>query len=327
MMSLSDPWAGIGPAATAAVFSGRRAAAEHPFDFFWGRDVEGRRLLALFYAPHQGSTQPRPVLNGIDIIEPDPAPGQRAAFIFALRQHDASDLFAQLCRDIMTATAECSNEAVTLSVAIRRAWAWHSLLRSGGSARLSEAEQQGLYGELLMLRRLISRRGATAALAAWRGPLDEPKDFRMGELAVEVKTRGGGRRSVEITSADQLDPAGIPRPILAVYHLAPAGAGTPGALSLDAIVSELRADLAATPAAEQFDTLLAAAGWSDDGHYDAPHWLSLDTELFLVTSDFPRIVASAVPVGVDQVRYRLTLDACAPFALSAAAFDHWLEEC
>lgn len=326
-MSSPDPWAGIAPATAAAVFSGRRAAAEHPFDFFWGRDVEGRRLLALFYAPGQGSAQPRPVLNGIDIIEPDPMHGERAAFIFVLRQHDASDLFAQLCRDIMTAAAECLDEAAALSAAIRRAWAWHSLLRSGGSGRLSDAEQQGLFGELLMLRRLISRCGAATALAAWRGPLDEPKDFRVGELAVEVKTCGGGRHSVEITSADQLDPAGITRLILAAYHLAPAGAGTLNALSLDAIVSDLRADLTATPAAEQFDTLLIAAGWSDDGHYDAPHWLALDTELYLVGADFPRIAASVLPAGVGQVRYRLDLNACASSALDAAALDHWLEEC
>ena len=326
-MSSPDPWAGISPAMSAAVFSGRRAAAEHPFDFFWGRDAGGRRLLALFYAPDQGSAQPRPKLNGIDIIEPNPMPGERAAFILALRHQDAADLFAQLCRNIMAVAAECPDEAAALSAAICRAWAWHSLLRSGGSGRLSETEQQGLFGELLMLRRLIRRCGAATALAAWRGPLDEPKDFHLGELAIEVKTRRGGRHSVEITSADQLDPAGVPRLILAASHLAPAGPETPGALSLDAIVSDLRGELAATPAAEQFDALLAAAGWSADGHYNAPHWLALDTELYLVGADFPCVAASALPTGIDQVRYRLALDACTPFALDAHAFDRWLEEC
>lgn len=213
-MTSSDPWAGIAPPTAAGAFNGRRAAAEHPFDFFWGRDLEERRLLVLLYAPDQGSAQPRPKLNGIEIVEPEPGPGERAMFILALRQPDATELFAQLCRDIIAAAADCTTEAAALAVAIRRAWAWHSLLRSGGSGRLSEAEQQGLFGELLIVWQLIHRCGAAAALAAWRGPLDEPKDFRLGELAVEVKTRRGGRHCVEISSADQLDPAGIPRLIL-----------------------------------------------------------------------------------------------------------------
>lgn len=326
-MRLPDPWANIAAPLSLAMFSGRRAAVEHRFDFWWGRDVDGRRLLALFYAPDQYSNQPRPELNGIEVIEPEPAPGQRAAFILALRDQDAAELFAQLCVDIIAATKECADERSALTVVICRAWDWHSLLRSGRSGRLSEAEQQGLFGELLMLRKLLDQSSPATALAAWRGPLQEPKDFRLGELAIEVKTRSGGRHSVEITSADQLDPAGIPQLILAAIHLAPAVVSTPNSRSLEELVSDLRADLAATPSAEQFEALIAATGWSEADSDDGLRWLALDTEYYSVEASFPRIAASTLPFGVEQVRYLLDLDACTAFAIDAAAVAERIRGC
>ena len=322
-----DPWAEIAAAASAAVFSGRRVAPEHPYDFFWGRDVSGRRLLVLLYDGEEAVDDPRPKLNGIEIIEPETRQGDRAAFILALKQDDATEIFAQLCHDIILAAANCATDAAALSATIRRAWKWHSLLRSGGSARLSEAEQIGLLGELLMLRQLIGRYGAAAALSFWRGPLDEPKDFRISASAIEVKTRQGGRHGIEITSAHQLDPSGLAHLILAVTHLAPAAPSVAGALSLDGLVAEVRDRLSAVPAVtEQFDALLTAAGWSDAEDYGAPFWLSLGTEYFDATGDFPRIAASRLALGIDQVRYRLSLDACAAYAIDDATVADWLEE-
>ena len=322
-----DPWAEIAVAASAAVFNGRRVAPEHPYDFFWARDVEGRRLLVLLYDGEAAVDASRPKLNGIEIIEPETRPGDKAAFILALKQRDATEIFAQLCLDIISATVNSPTEAVALSTVIRRAWKWHSLLRSGGSNRLSEAEQQGLIGELLMLRRLIDACGALEALSFWRGPLDEPKDFRIGVSAIEVKTLRGGRHSIEITSAHQLDPSGLAHLILAVMHLAPAASSAAGAFSLDGLVADVRASLSAVSSvAEQFEALLTAAGWSETEDYSTPFWLPLGTEYFSVTGDFPRIAASELALGIDQVRYRLNLSGCAANAIDDAAVARWLEE-
>src|SRR4051812_36651785 len=109
-MTPLDPWAEITAPPSAAVFSGRRAAPEHPYDFFWGRDVEGRRLLVLLYDGDASVNDARPKLNGIEIIEPEIRSGEKAAFILALKQHEASEIFAQLCRDIVSTTADCPTE-------------------------------------------------------------------------------------------------------------------------------------------------------------------------------------------------------------------------
>ena len=326
-MTLSDPWAEIAPASSAAVFSGRRAAPDQPFNFFWGRDFEGRRLLVLRHDATGEIGGPRPKLNGIDIIEREPASGEKGMFILALKQHEAVEIFAQLCQDIMASAAGCSNDAAALAAAIRRAWKWHSLLRSGGPGRLSETAQQGLFGELLMLQRLIGRFGMLEALSFWRGPLDEPKDFRIGMSAVEVKTRQGGRHSVEITSAHQLDPSGLTHLVLAVTHLAPAAVSAAGATSLDGLITELRDTLVPSGVGlEQFEALLTAAGWSESEDYSAPIWLPLGVEYYDATGDFPRIAASMLKPGLDQVRYRLSLDACGAFTIDEAAFTERLEE-
>lgn len=326
-LTVSDPWAGIASASSVAVFSGRRAAPEQPFNFFWARDFEGRRLLALHHNAVGEIGGPRPKLNGIDIIEREPALGEKGIFILALKQHEAVELFTQLCQDIMASVAGCANDTAALSAVIRRAWKWHSLLRSGGSSRLSEIEQQGLFGELLMLQRLIEHFGAAEGLSFWRGPLDEPKDFRVGISAIEVKTRQGGRHSVEITSAHQLDPQGVTHLILAVMHLAPAASFADDAKSLDSLIAELRNSIAMNGIGlEQFEALLIAAGWNASEGYNAPSWLLLGTEYYDATGDFPKIAAATLAPGVDQVRYRLSLDACGTFTINEATLVKWLAE-
>ncbi|WP_287258898.1 PD-(D/E)XK motif protein [Mesorhizobium sp.] len=319
-MKTPDPWAEISPAAVGSSLSARRVDASHPYDFFWGRDIHGRRLLVLRYASEAAVADARPKLNGVEIIEPDRMEDERTAIIFALKQPEAAEIFHQLCLDIVGAARSCSSEKAALSAAIRRAWAWHSLLRTGGVGRLSEAEQQGLFGELLVLRRLISVHSASTALSFWRGPLDEPKDFVLGTAAIEVKTRQGGRPVVEITSEYQLDPTGFQNLLLAVVPVTPTAADTAGALSLDGMVAEVQGMLAGDGAAlEQLEALLLAAGWSADAGYVEPLWLAGAPDWFGVTGEFPRIAATGLPAGVTGVRYHLLLDACAPFLVDKAS--------
>ncbi|MES0032093.1 PD-(D/E)XK motif protein [Mesorhizobium sp. M0040] len=319
-MKTPDPWADIGLATAGGSVSARRVDAGHPYDFFWGRDINGRRLLALRYAPEAAVRDTRPKLNGIEIIEPDHDEGDKASIIFALKQPEAAEIFHQLCLDIVGAARSCSSEKSALSAAIRRAWAWHSLLRTGGIGRLSEAEQQGLFGELNVLGGLIGLHGPSVALSFWRGPLDEPKDFVLGHNAIEVKTCQGGRPVVEITSEHQLDPRGLQHLFLAVVPVTPAPAGTAGALTLDGMVAEIQGTLASDPATlEQFEALLLAAGWSADAGYAEPLWLTGVPDWFDASGEFPRISATGLPPGVTTVRYHLHLDVCTPFLVDKAS--------
>lgn len=307
-----DPWADIGKAGGS--FTLRRVDAGHPADFFWGRDGDGSCALVLVVGPEVKVEEPRPVLNGIKIIE---APDQdgKSTFILVLKREEDRELFRHLCDDIVDACRSKVGDQAFLASTIRRAWKWHSLLRGGANQRLSPQEQQGLIGELLFLERLIRHLTPKAAIEAWRGPLDEPKDFVFSDRAVEVKARHVGKDAVKISSEHQLQVIEGQQLSLAVVALSPSIAEAPGGISLDSLVQHVReAVITLDPSADEgFDARLLSAGYSADHDYSDTWWLPVATSAYAVDEGFPRIEATGLPEGVSLVTYWLRLDLCAPF--------------
>lgn len=258
--------------------------------------------------------EPRPALNGIRIIEAPERDGQNA-FVLVLRRDEDRELFQHLCEDIVRASQDKVGHDAFLATTIRRAWKWHSLLRGGGRQRLSPEEQQGLIGELLFLERLVSELNPKAALNAWRGPLDEPKDFAFADRAVEVKARHIGKDAVKISSESQLQVIDGQTLFLIVVGLSPATADTPDSICLDGLVERIRESIAGVdPSADEgLEARLLSAGYSQDEGYSDAWWKPVAFNAYAVLDDFPRLEASTLPVGVSSVTYWLALDRCATF--------------
>lgn len=98
---------------------------------------------------------------------------------------------------------------------------WRELLKT--RAILSEEAQLGLRGELHLLRTLVLAIG-DHALAAWTGPQNQPHDFRVGDLELEVKTTCGAVHAHIINGLGQLEPSPGHRLYVFSLRLAPAGA-------------------------------------------------------------------------------------------------------
>ena len=311
-MMRPDPWAEIGHAPGSLTL--RRVDPSHPADFFWARDAGNRCALVLVVGSGVDVDDPRPVLDGIEIIE---APDQdgRNAFVLVLKRQEDQELFRHLCDDIVDACRDKAGERAFLVSTIRRAWKWHSLLRGGTKERLSPQEQQGLIGELLFLERLVTHLTPKAAIEAWRGPLDEPKDFVFSDRAVEVKARHLGKDAVKISSEHQLQVIEGQQLYLAVFALGPSTANAHGSISLDGLVQRVRETIAALDQSADigFDARLLGAGYSVDHGYGDTWWVPLTTSAYAIEAGFPRIEAAALPDGVDLVTYWLRLDRCAPF--------------
>lgn len=310
-----DPWSEIGKAGGS--FTLRRVDASHPADFFWGRDGDGSCALVLVVGADTKVEETRPVLNGIKIIEAPDQDGNHA-FVLVLKRDDDRELFRHLCDDIVAACRDKVGDRAFLTSTIRRAWKWHSLLRGGAKQRLGPEEQQGLIGELLFLERLASELTPKAALDAWRGPLDEPKDFAFSDRAVEVKARHMGKDAVKISSESQLQVVDGQHLFLAVFGLAPATADTPEAVCLDSLVGRVRTAMTAVDpsAGESFDARLLSAGYASDQDYTDTWWIPTTTAAYSVRGEFPRLEANLLPVGVNSVTYWLALDRCTAFEQS-----------
>lgn len=85
---------------------------------------------------------------------------------------------------------------------------WAQFFEQVEHTRLPESVIRGIFGELLVLQKLMRDAPASetnSLLESWRGPYDQGQDFVLEGSDLEVKTRSITNKSVKITSETQLD--------------------------------------------------------------------------------------------------------------------------
>jgi hypothetical protein len=312
-----DPWQDIATPRSVDSVSAKRVDPDIPWGFFWGRDFDRKCLFMLTHAPESSTIGRLPNLRGVEVT--DAARGNNAdrMLMFKLIEDAHRDIFERLCRDIVECATRATSEREAVALTLARTWRWHHLLRGGADGRLSPEEQKGLAGELLLIERhLLDCLSPRESLDAWRGPLGSPKDFEIGRLCVEVKARrGAAAPHIAISSADQLDTAGVDELFLYVVELDQAPADTFQSFTLSDLASRTRDRLlqADGSVGEQLDRLLASAGfdWSHD--YSEALWIEGANLLFRVVDGFPRLSSSALASGISNVKYSISLQDCVPF--------------
>lgn len=313
---IEDPWHEINLPTTSTDISARRVSAEDPWDFFWARDAAGRFLLIMGYAEAIGpiKTERIPNLRGVEISDVRGNAPDRRLIMLKLLDDSLRDPFQRLADDLIEGTRSANSEGDAVRKVVERLWRWHHLLRGGSSSLLSEPEQQGLIGELLLLENLLLPHFPAAyALSAWQGPLGGPKDFEVDSIAIEAKTlRKTAPPYLRISSELQLDSDGLMALYLAVVELDRAPATADDAADLSTFAARIKERLIAhdPQALELFEARLSATGfrWEDD--YSEFMWVKGKTSFYLVDESFPRIVTRDLPNGTSDINYRVSLSAC-----------------
>jgi hypothetical protein len=308
-MSESSPWDGI--TVPGADYNVRQVPGETAVPCFWGRDTTGA---CLFVAELQGDhtyqfRKDVVTVHGIDVDLRGGEPGQQRLVLTLEKQVDR-DLFESLCRTLATALERATDSASSLAVALAHIRRWKTFL-SGRSQHLSAEEVRGLFAELTFLLELIERQPSnTAAVEAWLGPEKSHQDFIFGNSAVEIKSLSGTERgTVRISSEDQLESLNDEL-FLRIYRLSslPDAAG---AQSLNEIVAAVQTQLAEAEAIEAFDRKLVAHGYAPLPDYDQPRFVVSDVHSYRVVEEFPRLVRSQLPTGIDRVAYDIQLETIA----------------
>lgn len=322
MPGTSDPWSGIPPSQTEDEDNLRRVAAQHPLDFWWGRDHSNRCLLVLDYlSPRNAPVFPD--LSGIAVDTTRLA--QRCdRLVLTLLDVEDREIFLALCNDLLSATAHLdrSKSARGLEIVLARLVRWQQLFMKRRD-RLSLREVIGLFGELLFLQaRLLPRLSASNAVAMWRGPYGDEQDYVIGGTIIEIKTQlSSADHALLISSENQLDTASAP---IAIIHqtLGPAPAGSEESLSLNALVEQLRGTIGSEDAGAlaALDAGLLAANYVPLPAYDEPVWLPVCSDTYLVGPNFPRITPALLPAGVERVRYHVRLEACLGYRVDTDEF-------
>jgi len=137
---------------------------------------------------------------------------------------------------------------------------WSELFGRIGSP-LSIMEQRGLFGELVVLEKLLASHGSHA-VGWWVGPKARRHDFISEKWEIEVKSSIRIDPVAHIHPIDQLEPTVLP------FHLVMIGLDSSGSTSLSELVSRIESLITESSAVTLFWDLLTAVGFStSDAHH------------------------------------------------------------
>ena len=232
------------------------------------------------------------------------------------------DTFSCLCESLINTVKNMESEEEMIKSVINQLDKWRNLFDKAGSEGLSPSQQQGLYGELTFLRKLITKNvfPASEALDYWVGVDAAQRDFMGDSWAVEVKTTATSYpQEVTINNERQLDESLFEN--LYLYHCSVEITKKNGETLPDKIY-KLRRDLENDPAAlSKFNERLISAGYFDEDEalYAFRAYKVRGESIFRIEGDFPRIKESDLRTGVGNLTYSIVLSACTGYIKSESA--------
>lgn len=268
------------------------------------------------YRPGPGGI---PTCRGVRVIhEVVTVPEVRTLLRVVLEDEGLLDIFAVMSADLINAVVAEASAPSALRRCIDRLCMWHILFERVPAAGLTEPQQRGLLGELLVLERvLLPRMDGLAAVSAWTGPDASHQDFISSGLAIEVKTSLAKRPArMMISNEKQLDER--PHETLILVHLRLDESRAHGD-SLPAAVGRVRGLLATDAVASaRFDDLTAMSGYLavHAPLYQARRWLCSATRYYRVAEGFPRLTEANLPEGVGDIRYSISADDLGAYEVS-----------
>ncbi len=188
-------------------------------------------------------------------------------------------------------------------------WKKFFLLNSG--IIMSEQMQEGLYGELLVLKKLICKFGDEAVLY-WSGADKETHDFYINGSAVEVKsTASKSTEKIRISSEHQLNPNDVSGTLF-LYVNAVRKSQTDGE-TLPVIINSI-SEVLSEPNKNLFFEKLFQYGYihSCEEKYILGFHLR-SHQIYIVKDSFPNIVPENLDKGISEVKYSLDLNACTKY--------------
>ena len=295
----------------------RRIGSTGRRDFFLGLEMPSRnRMLVLRVSEQSLEGQPGvPDSRGLSVrVTRRDTGDQEAEVELILKDSQHRDIFDLLVRDLVETAEQPQDERAGLTGFLSRLSNWQELLRRLAPAGLSREGQQGLWGELWVLGEVVAPAiGVEEALRAWRGPLGADQDFQTGTACIEVKTSTAHNPDrLLMASEHQLAvPAEIGLLLVVLSLDSRAGYGR----TLPEMVDEARAAAAGSGSLHMLNERLDLCGYGVDDNdlYADVGYDVRSFRAFLVGDGFPRIVPGDLPPGVAEVRYSVSMAACAPF--------------
>ena len=319
---LAEVWQRLEEDTRATVPSGRVQRRIEPAgrrDFFLGLEMPSRnRMLILRVSANSVTGQPDvPDSRGLSVrVTPRGVDSSGAEVELVLTDAEHADIFDMLVRDLVGVAEQHEDESVGLTRFLARLADWQDLLRRLAPKGLSRESQQGLWGELWVLREVVApTKGLREAVSSWQGPLGGDQDFQLGSTCIEVKSSTANSLDrLAISSERQLE---VPDDVVLLLVALSLDSRVNHGETLPQVVRAVRSAASETGCLHLFDDRLEHFGYAhDDAYLYADIGYTVRSfQAFRVEKGFPRIVSSDLQLGVSEVHYSLSIASCGPFRM------------
>lgn len=190
---------------------------------------------------------------------------------------------------------------------IRRVRSWQDFMEKSVSGRLSDYEEMGLFGELVVFRDLLKAGMPPAqTLQLWTGPRNGLQDFMSDTVGFEVKsTSSTASYPVRIGSLDQLDDTGPRKVFLCGQKFIEAANGE----RLPDLIQDIGNRIATGSDKVQWERMLQLAGF-DPIHTElyVRRFSLANRRIYVADDQFPCLARSRLPAGFVSGEYVVDLN-------------------
>lgn len=332
-MTLEEVWQHLeddtrGPGASGR--AQRRISPSGRRSFFLGLEMPSmNRMLILRVAATSLGGQPevldsRGLVVRIALRESNTSEAEVAVVLTDTEQRGIFDLLAQ---DLVDAAEQPLDEAEGLRQFLVRLSDWQQLLRRLGPQGLAREGQQGLWGELWVLREVVAPvMGLCDAVHGWRGPMGADQDFQLSQVCVEVKTSTAASLDrLEISSERQLE---VPEDMTLFLVALSLDARPDHGDTLPDMVQALRSEASEFGCLRVLDARLELSGYQQEhaASYEDVGYEVRSFVPFQIGEGFPRIVSDDLRTGVGDVHYSISTAASGPFRVNEQRPDELIRE-
>ncbi|SCP98594.1 Putative PD-(D/E)XK family member [Anaerobium acetethylicum] len=226
-------------------------------------------------------------------------------------------IFILVMQDIIDRIEEVENKDVVWKVKEVLA-KWNTFFQFDKEYVLQENTQQGLYGELYILEKMVALKDESV-LNCWTGCNAETHDFYFGRDALEVKSSSSkGPDKVKISNEFQLDDTGILGRLYLMY-LKMKKSEVDGECLPD-IVERIVKMLGADAKISFYDKLIKVGYMYQMPELYTVHFKIREENCYSVEEGFPKITTKTISKGIGSVDYVVSLDACNSFLITVESF-------
>lgn len=237
-------------------------------------------------------------------------------FNIFLLDNQLKDVFSLFIEDIIDSVLISTTENEALVETSNVVLKWKKLFDKINFQGLTIERQKGLIGELLLFNSLLDEEyPIDALLESWTGPDFNDKDFRFGSFGIEVKLTSSKVPKVKISSERQLDNENLTKLYLVLYVVEEV---KDKGFSLNSIIEQIRTKINNNQNALKFfnERLLLVGYFDEDFENYKRQYAFRKRNFYEVTSDFPKLVASDLPIGLFDTKYNIELSAIEQFLVS-----------